>query len=89
LGFFGGTAPLFSVKVNLLEIGLNCVLGNSGKGGELVNGDKLVLVFLVCSADFAEQHPPVTLAFARYELDVLGVNDYACLLHFSLCFMSV
>ena len=54
-----------------------------------MNGDELVLVFLVCSADLAEQHPSVTLALARYELDVLGVNDYACLLHFCLCFMSV
>ncbi len=57
---------LNSVKFNLLDIGLNGDLRNSGKGGELLDGDELVLLLLVCPSNFVEQQPSVTLALARY-----------------------
>ncbi len=57
---------LNSVKFNLLDIGLNGDLRNSGKGGELLDGDELVLLLLVGPSNFAEQQPSVTLALARY-----------------------
>ena len=57
---------LNSVKFNLLDIGLNGDLRNSGKGGELLDGDELVLLLLVCPTNFDAQQPSVTLALARY-----------------------
>lgn len=69
------------VKVNLLEVGLNGGFRNSGKRCEFADGDELVLGLLVGDPNFAEEHTPVALALSGDELDVLGVNNNARLLH--------